>query len=307
MKKTVLNIACALTVIALIASGCNFFKKDPKRPVATVNDRIITLKDFQDALKRLAPNAGSDPEGASGLKKELLNQLVEEELIIQEAEKAGLSISIQEVDFEIESVQREYGEEDITASVIERYGGMDAWKEEIKRKLLVKKAVLSLVNSSAPATEAEAREYYEAHSEDFKVPLKVRARMIVVATEEDAVKLRKRLTRWNFASVAKEASLSPEAKEGGDLGFFSPGDMPPKFESAVMGLKPGEISPVVNTEYGYHIFLVEEKAEAGTLQFLEVRGRIMEGINSKRAEQGVIEWVQALKRQARIEIKEGLL
>ncbi len=284
--------------------GCNSFKKDPRRPVARVNNKAISLKEYQDALSRLSGAGGA---GLEGLKKELINQLVEEELILQEAAKAGISVSVQEIAYEIESIQNEYKDEDFAKSLAERYGSMDNWKEEVKRKLLLKKTIGALVAPKRLPGDNEARAYYDGHAGDFEVPSEARARMIVVASEEDAQKIRKRLTRWNFADVAKEASLSPEAREGGDLGVFSRGEMPPAFEDAVFKLKPGEISGVIKTDYGYHIFLAEEKREARTLRFPEVREKILEKLRADAAEEELAVWIASLKNQSKIEIKEDLL
>ncbi len=305
-NKIVFFTGALIFIVAV--HGCGSFKKDPRRPVARVNNKAITLKEYQDALSRLsAPSAPASGENLATLKKELINQLVEEELILQEAAKAGLNVSAQEMAYEIESIRNEYRDEDFTRSLAERYGSMDNWKEEVKKKLLIKKTIGSLVAPKRPPGEAEARAYYESHSREFEAAPEVRSRMIVVSSEEDAQRIRKRLTRWNFADIAKETSLSPEAKEGGDLGVFSRGEMPPAFEDAVFRLKPGEISAVIKTDYGYHIFLMEERREGRTLNFPEVREKIIEKLGSQAADEELSAWIASLKSQSKIEIKEDLL
>jgi len=111
----------------------------------------------------------------------------------------------------------------------------------------------------------------------------------------------------DFADVAREVSLSPDARDGGDLGFFSRGVMPAEFDEAVFPLKEGTLSEVVRSPYGFHIFLVEEKTKAKDLSLDEVRGEITEILRRRQMEKLYIKFIVDIKKKAEIEIDQQLL
>jgi peptidyl-prolyl cis-trans isomerase C len=204
-------------------------------------------------------------------------------------------------------MKKEYGDDSFKSVVEERYGSFKGWEERIRRKLLVKRAIEKLT-APVKVTDAEAEAWYREHKEEFSRPEQVRARMIVVASEEEAGRVRVGLNALNFGDVAKEVSLSPEGSRGGDLGYFSRGDMPGEFEQAVFSLKkPGEISEVVKTPYGFHIFLLEDRRQKGTPAYPDVRNRIMESLRAEKSAQLLGKWMDMRKRSSKIEVREELL
>ncbi|MFQ5736318.1 MAG: peptidyl-prolyl cis-trans isomerase [Thermodesulfobacteriota bacterium] len=288
-------------------AGCKGPGVDPDRPVANVNGSVITYTQYQDALKRLVPVDSLAKDDLAEIKKDLINRLIEEELILQEAGKRGITVSEGEVSSEVEGLREEYGDGSFRDAIAQRYGNMENWKERIRKKLLIRKTVESVTSGGEGPAEADAREYYKRHAVEYDTPERVRARMIVVADSEEARSIRAGLTAANFAKTAREKSLSPEKDRGGDLGFFARGEMPQEFEDVVFKLKPGEISGVVKTEYGYHIFLVEERKKAGRLKFPEVKDRIMRMLSLEKADDEFVAWMVSLKRNADIKVREELL
>lgn len=309
--KTLSGKKLAFVIAALLAlnfSGCAPARDDSNEVLIKVNDRVVTAGEYRAALRRLVPS-GQDSalEGLEELKKELVNEMVEEEFLLEEAERAGLSVTDRELASEVNLIRKEYGDESFKTVIEERYGSFDGWEKRIKRKLLVKKAIEKLTGSVKVA-DAEARAWYEENSEEFERPEQARARMIVVSSEEEAVRVRAGLNQKNFGAVAKEVSLSPEGRVGGDLGYFSRGDMPSEFEEAVFSLKRlGEISPVVKTAYGFHIFLLEDRRKKGKAPYQEVKSRIMERLRAGKSAQRLGGWMDAKKRSSVIEVREELL
>ena len=106
----------------------------------------------------------------------------------------------------------------------------------------------------------------------------------------------------DFASAAKEYSEDISASEGGDVGFVEKGKMVPEFESAVYGMKEGEISDIVETEYGYHIIKVEKVLSGRTLPLKDVKNKIQFILSSKKQNSVYEEWMNELKKSAFIEI-----
>ncbi|MBI5644107.1 MAG: peptidyl-prolyl cis-trans isomerase [Deltaproteobacteria bacterium] len=288
-------------------SGCASSPEDERLFVVNVNGKVISYTQYRDALKRLLPSDRSySAEELTELKKDLINELVEEELILQEAKRLKVFATEAEIGAEMEGIEKDYGDEPFKEAITERYGSIGKWKAEIERKLIIKKTIDNMA-SKVKIPEAAAKKYYEEHIKDYEKPEQVHAKMIVVSSYESARKIRAKVTRANFAKVAKDESLSPENKSGGDLGLFGRGEMPREFEEVVFKLKPGEISPVIKTEYGYHIFLVEQKIKGEKQKFGSARNKIVEKLKSDEADKVFTQWITNLKKNAKIDIKEELL
>jgi peptidyl-prolyl cis-trans isomerase C len=133
--------------------------------------------------------------------------------------------------------------------------------------------------------EAEARKVYDEKVASLKPEEEIHARHILVATEPEAKEIQERLKKGeDFATVAKEKSKDPSA-EGGDLGFFGRGQMLKPFEDAAFGLKEGEISNPVQTQFGWHIIKVEEKRTRPLPSFDQVKDTITSQLTQQKAKQ----------------------
>lgn len=297
----------ALLTVFLILSGCE--KKGespPDKPVATVGRDIITYGEFKNALALFVPGGGEGmPQNErTELRKNLINRMIEEKLVLDEAGRRGITVSSDEVSREVKALWRDPADE---RSILERYGTTDKWKEEIRKKLLIKKTVEAAVRSAVRVTEKEAMGYYDKNRSRYEMPGEVRARMIMTETEEKAKEAERLLLRERFEDVARKMSAGPEAAKGGDLGFFGRGEMPPEFEDVVFKLTAGRISPIVKTPYGYHIFRVEGVKKARTLRFKEVKGEIMDRLAGEKSEEGYRDWILSLKKNAGVKVDEAML
>ena len=106
----------------------------------------------------------------------------------------------------------------------------------------------------------------------------------------------------DFAALAKENSEDGSASQGGDLGFFPRGRMVPAFDQAAFALKPGEISEVVTTEFGYHIIKLTEKKDGSTVPFEEVKPQVLEYLTNQKKQQRVDSFIDEAKKRAKIEV-----
>lgn len=148
--------------------------------------------------------------------------------------------------------------------------------------------------------ESEAQEYYDAHQAEFEQEEQVRASHILIRFDQGADEAAKAAARERaeailakakageeFGRLAAENSEDSSSSRGGDLGFFRRGLMVPPFEAAAFAMQPGEISEIVETQFGYHIIQVQERQEAGTKPFADVQDQIVSKLKSERA-QGII-------------------
>jgi parvulin-like peptidyl-prolyl isomerase len=152
--------------------------------------------------------------------------------------------------------------------------------------------VLGEAKNKINITDEELLEYFNKNKDSFFEPEKIHALHILVETEEEANNILNKLKEGiiDFAELAKQKSIDASAQNGGDLGFFTRGQMVKEFEDAAFSLKPGEISNVVKTEFGYHIIKLVEKKEAYNPTFEEAK----ENINNILKNQKEIEATQNL-------------
>jgi len=312
MKKIayllILGIAAAISAVYVYHS---IYSTQPdiappaEKLLATVNGTSITTSTFEEKYQRFARRANIPAESASKyeLKMGFLNKLIETSLLLQEAEVRGLTVTEKELDQEILQLKEDYPKDTLNET-LERIGlKLEEWKEERKEKLLIDKLIQQEIDSVIHVSDDEIREYYKTNKEQFQQPLQVRARQIVVATEEEANALRSRIVKGeSFEEIARLHSLSPDAEKGGDLGIFSKGQMPEEFDDIVFKYREGTVSRVVQSPYGFHIFKVEERINPRTLPIDEVREEIASKIFRERQESFFKEWLDSLKRQARITI-----
>jgi peptidyl-prolyl cis-trans isomerase C len=145
--------------------------------------------------------------------------------------------------------------------------------------------------------DEEAKKIYEAKVAGMKPEEEIHARHILVATEAEAKEVQERLKKGeDFATVAKEKSKDPSA-EGGDLGFFSRGQMLKPFEDAAFALKEGEISDPVQTQFGWHIIKVEDKRTKQPPEFEKVKDQI-EAFLARKAQ---TDFITKLRQTAKVE------
>lgn len=260
--------------LALIFVGVSLVSCSSKKEavsgdvVAVVNGEKITNAEYQQIFEQVKEQIESAPtytkdiwnqdyQGKKFLdfvKENVLDSLVAQKLLVQEAKKRNITVTDKEV-------EEEYNKEKQFNSKVT--------KEQIREYLLIDK-LLAEYTKDVKVTEEELKKYYDEHKESFEV---MRARHILVADEKTAEDIYQRLMKGeDFAALAKEYSIDTATKDnGGDLGEFPHGVMVPEFEEAAFSLKPGEISKPVKTQYGYHII----KSEGITVKpFDEVKGTI---------------------------------
>ena len=156
-------------------------------------------------------------------------------------------------------------------------------------------------------TAQEIETYYETHLDDFTQKEMVRSRQIVVPTREKALNIRSLILQGHdFSEMATTHSLSPDRMEGGDLGFFAKGELPEEFD-VVFNLKNGEISPVIESGYGFHLFKVEERQPEKMMERAEADEKIKTILTQQKWKQRFLEYMIALRKKSKININYAIL
>ncbi len=158
---------------------------------------------------------------------------------------------------------------------------------------------------SIEATDEEMRKHYEEQKQSFQKPAQVKAAHILVKTEEEGNAVVERLKGdESFEDVAKDVSTCPSKERGGDLGFFGKGQMVPEFENVAFEMKTGDVSGLIQTQFGFHVIKVTDKKEASESLFEEVKERIESEIISMKQAQTYQGRLNELRGKYEIEIFE---
>ena len=242
-----------------------------------------------------------------GLKKRILSEIIDRRLLLSEALRKGTNINEDELQREVQRHKNQYTEMSFQKILKESGISYKEWMQRKRENLIVKKYVDNITSLSEPINQETIKKYYLENIESFKVPESVRVRQIVTDTKEKSESILRRLRNGeNFAKLAQDLSLSPDRKNGGDLGFIFKGSFPREFE-VCFSMNPGEISPIIPSLYGFHIFKVIEKSPSRTIPLNEAEGKIAlllrQGARQKIREKLILE----LRSKTKIQINEDLL
>lgn len=319
------------------AAGPNdMAKPQPDRIVASVNgDSIMDSQVRQRVAVRYKPQlnklSAQSPQMAAQFEKQAMqlatNELVIEQLLAKEAEEAGVKVTEEQLMAEI-AAQLAAEKPPLTIEEYEKMvenQGIDfgAWKEYYIRYMTCTKYLESKVGSAVTVTEADAQKYYDENPDDFKVPEQVRASHILISTRPSdpnadpnqmkaqakakAEALLKQVKEGaDFATLAKENSADTvSAVRGGDIGPFGRGQMVPSFEEAAFALKVGEISDLVETQFGYHIIKVAEHHDPNTIPFATAKDRLMESLKRQKMQEAFGDYIEEIQQKASITYAGG--
>ncbi len=304
-----------LATLAVVAtfSACRRAPKDGgpsgDETVLQVGDRVITLREFFESFDRAKLERGiaGDPKASAALRTALVAEMIKRELILQYAKQKGITIKPDETAAEIARIRAHYPGDSFREMLAEQYVAYDEWVERQKVRLLVEKVVSEELESKIVVGEEEARAWFERHPEVAKEPERVRVRQILLSSEEEANLVRSRLARGEeFAELAREKSVSPEGKTGGDLGVFSPGQVPDGLE-IVFTLPENVPSPVVQSAYGFHVFKVSEHTPARTLSFDETRDKVTESVRREKIEKAFPAWLEQISNGMKVSRNDAIL
>jgi len=309
-KKTI--VVMLVIVFIMTAVGCN--KTENKEYVAKVNGKIITQTEFDKRVNQAAAmnnfNLG-DPQLAAYkdmFKLQILDRMIDEILLEDEANNRKLKVNKEDVDAEITSIKGQFDSNEEFKRYFEEQLKMTEKdiKEAIETQLLIK-ALYEDVTKDITSTDTDIQKYYEEHQEEFYQEEQVKARHILVKTEEEAKEIIKQIVDegQDMAQLAVLKSIEPSAKDTqGDLGYFGRGVMVKPFEDAVFALDIGEITKTpVQTTYGYHVIRVEDKLEAKQRKFEEVKDELEERFIFREKSAAFTSFVNELRNEAEIENK----
>ena len=282
--------------------ACDKINIFAKAHVATVNGSKIYLDEYQIRLKQKMPLLPKDlllnQTNYKRMEEEVLDGMITEKIMQLRAKELGISVSGGELDAKIKEIMKDYGE-DFTNLLVKANVSYDEWRDDIKKEMLIKKLVAVDVNANIRVSEDEAEDYFTANRTNYKMESRVRVSQIVVRDPAKAKEAEARLNAGeNFAEVATQMSIAPEAINGGDLGFITRQIMPEPLDDTIFKLPVNKISPIVQSPYGLHIFKVLEIQSAKIRNFADMKEEVIAEIRAQKENAAFTTWLEALKMKA---------
>ena len=275
---------------------------------ANVNGEVIYISDLARQVADIARQYNIDLNSEDGRKqraeinKIVLDQVIEQRLILQEARRRGAAATDQQLDQAISDIKGNFPSAAEFQMALAQRGLTEAdLRSRLRTNLTVQNLAAKV--STATVSEAEIVKQFQANRAQYDKPEQVRVRHILVESEAEARFALARLNRGErFEDLARQLSKDPGSKDqGGDLGFVGKGQLVPEFERAAFSLeRPGQVSPVTKTQYGYHLIQFVQRQAAQPATLAPVRDQIRRELLSKRQEADFQAWVKQLKAKAKI-------
>ena len=314
----------SVTLIVSILMTVTAYATIVDRIVAIVNHDVITLseldKNVNSYMKRIEKTVPEDQLDAieKHVRQMVLNELIDQRLITQEAKKRGLMATDRDVNDAITNIitQRKITHEKLQYEIEQLGITFDEYREEVRAQLTKRNFLAGEIKSKITISKEEIGAYYREHRKDYEGKEAARIRQILILLPRDAAdqtreKLRMRAEDIlqqlrqgdSFSMLATEVSQGPAAKTGGDLGFVEKGLMLPDVDAAAFSLKIGEISDVIESPIGFHIIQVVDKRGEGVKPIESVREEIIGRIGDEKMENKFEEWLNEQREKAHIEVK----
>ena len=276
-----------LVILGLCLSfGCGKEVPLEERVVVEIADDAVTVGEFEHFVESSVQQ--DEPFLAGDVMEALFEQFIEERLLLKAAEDAGIRAEPDAVATRLDSIARVEAASSAETAEIET-----VVTNQIRIEMLVEDAVFGRLSVS----DEEVGAHFAANQAFFERPETVKVSQILMDDEglanTIATELGGRTTR--FEELAKEHSVGPEASRGGNLGSFARGELPPSLETTIFSLRPGRISAVVATDFGFHIFLVHEKVAAAQLSLDEARDSIRLELMRKKSDRALALYIEELK------------
>jgi len=312
-----------LGVILFLYGPTPFCEAVVDRVVAVVNKEIITLSE----VEKLIPPSREETTNGDRLEKQermqalcrqVLEKLIEEKLIDQEAKKSGIKISNKDVEATLEEIKRRNGatQEDLERALAVEGLTVETYKKQLEKSLQRQKLINWSVKVEEKPGEKELREFYQKNISRYRTGETYRPAQILFAirkgaTPEEIREIRKKCQNVlekikkgeDFGEMALLYSEDTSNKDHGDLGFFRKGELLPVFEREALRLKVGEVSGIIRTDFGFHIIKLLDRKGTDPLPFEEVLERVKANYYEGEMEKAFRQYLSTLKEKAVIEIK----
>jgi parvulin-like peptidyl-prolyl isomerase len=299
---------CLLFGIGFFLSACGLWAPPEQRVVITVGKRPITPEEMKRAIRRISQEMDIPYPGGGRVMEILMGRVIDHYLILEYGREMGIAVSKEEVESAVEEIRKDYGQRAFQKTLLEKYIDFEEWKADLRRQILTKKIILSVTENTTPVPFREIQYYFDSHPEEFKHPPMVRFRQVLLRTRGEAEKVLERLKGGaDMDELAPKYSIAPAMGRFGESGWIARGEIEKSLEDVIFSLSVGQMSSVVESPYGFHIFEVLADRPEGIKKLPEVLAEIESKLNYQRKEAFYQGWLKGLRKTVPVKINQRLL
>jgi peptidyl-prolyl cis-trans isomerase SurA len=293
------------------------------RVVAIVNQEVITLSEVEKSMGPFQEEIKTEDrlerrKKIQGVFREILEKLIEEKLIDQEVNKAGIKVTSKEVEGALEEIKKRNAatQEDLEKALANEGLTVEAFKKQIEKRLQRTKFLQWAVKTEPKLGEKELRDFYRNNIDRYRTSESFRPGHILFtipkeATSERVLEIRRKCQKVlekikkgeDFGEMALLYSEDASSKDRGDLGFVKRGDLLPAFEREALRLQVGEVSGIVRTDFGFHLIKLLDRKGGDPPPFEKVKERVQGDYYAAEMEKAFKQFLSTLKEKSVIEIK----
>jgi len=323
-RKISCLVTIAITVVCMmtVSSALGETKKNQKEEkVAVVNGAPIEKDEFDGEvflIQKTVLGLGKplSCEQVSLIRREVLESMIRRELLYQTARKSGIKPDENAINKDINSLKQQFSGETEYKNELSRRGiNEEVLRARMIRNSLVQKYMDKEFTDKVNVTDKEIQDYYQKNIDLFKQPFQMRVNQIFIQSDSKGGDSRKKELRGkaekilknlkddqDFADLAREYSDGPTKNKGGDLGYLRKGQLEKQFESKIFALKKGEITDVIETEYGFHIFKVTDIKPETILAYENVKEKVKKFLVDEKTKQEADKYARKLREKTDVKI-----
>lgn len=281
--------------------------------VAVVNGMIITKYDFDERMRPVYEQtrgrqlSTDEISQITTLRQKILQQLVDDILIQQDADRYKLTITDAEVEKQIKEfmAKRNLSEDDFKKQLEAQRMSREDFSRNMRRDMIRHRLIGGVVSSKVVVTDSEVEQRYNERKAEFSKDSMIQLAIILVPANMSALELKSEIEsgKMTFAEAANKYSQGPGAGNGGEIGFIAWKDLAPEWNAALAGLKPGEITPPVRVQEFTGLLQVISLKEGEELPLDSVREQIYQSLQEAKFEKVFQEYMQKLRDKAVVEYR----
>ncbi len=295
------------------------------RVVAVVNEEVITQAEVDTFLRPIYEQYSKEYSGESLVKalnevrQKILSQMIEDKLVYQEAVAQGIELKDEDMEKEFEDFKAKLEKPEELDEMLEREGlTMKSLRERLRKQAMVRQLQDREIRSKVIISPVQVEDFYKNNPDKFRVKERVRVRSLTVKKSEDSrakgltdEKAKQRMDLLaqkiklykNFDQIVKDFSEDSHAKEDGLGEWIERGAMIESVDDVIFKTPVGQLTGIVETPIGYHIFRVEAKEPENVRTFEEVKGQISGYLFQEESTKRFKAWMEEIKKAAYISIK----
>jgi peptidyl-prolyl cis-trans isomerase C len=320
-KLVIVNSITLMTIFFAFFAGdaLSQTEKAPDATVVIVNDIPITEADVNLEVKRILFQAKAmqqpiDESMMDAMKEKVIDSLINRELLYQQSKVKGITTDAAEIDNSIQQIEQRLEAGQSIESLLAEMGiTLETMRNQVAQANAIQKLLEVAVYPQAMVSEKESRIFFENNPQYFKKPEEVKASHILIQVTPDAGAEEKLAARQkieevqkkiragdDFADLARQYSEGPSNVSGGDLGYFDRRKMVKPFSDAAFDLKPGEVSDIVETRFGFHLIKVFDKKAKSTYVFEDINDRLSELLQQQKIQKETVRYLDELRKAAEV-------